>query len=289
MFYKARRGDWSEESGCSRRDRGRGGGRRAGNRHHPYGGDPSGSGEVGLSARRPGRSTTYMVSKARREDLNDKVFKRALELTMKNANTADGDAAIGVSRAPSSTFVATTNSCKEVLNAIEREDPSFVKSLRLRGLEKLASEKRARAINAMFHRYNALQNSEQCSLLHHVKTFAQTILLKPGMEQAYTVLHTAVWPEVLSSLRAIGVLNMQIFLLGDRLFMHMTTKADFVPEVDFKKHLEMNDRCKEWGELTKTFQQPVAEAKEHDWWTEMKEVFDLAKAHDAAERVRRIQ
>lgn len=107
------------------------------------------------------------------------------------------------------------------------------------------------------------------------RVFAQTIRVLPESVDEYKALHARVWPEVLESLRDVGVLDMKIFHSGDRLFMFMTTVKDFRPEIDFARHLSMSKRCVEWSELTKTFQKPVPEAAEDDWWTYMEPVFDL--------------
>lgn len=108
-----------------------------------------------------------------------------------------------------------------------------------------------------------------------MKTYAQTIDLLPGKTRAYVELHARVWPEVLRSLRDVGVVDMKIYVRGSRAFMVMWTTDAFDPEVDFARHMAMSARCVEWGELTRTFQRPVVDARPGEWWCRMEEAFDM--------------
>ena len=77
-----------------------------------------------------------------------------------------------------------------------------------------------------------------------MKTFAQTIELESeDAIEAYDALHARAWPEILESLRAVGVVDMVIYRSGVRLFMHMTTVDAFDPDVDFARHMAMSERC----------------------------------------------
>src|SRR5439155_13650430 len=62
-----------------------------------------------------------------------------------------------------------------------------------------------------------------------VKRFVVTLDLKddPRAIEAYEAHHRAVWPEVLKSLRRIGVRSMDIYRLGRRLVMVMDTRDGF--------------------------------------------------------------
>lgn len=116
-----------------------------------------------------------------------------------------------------------------------------------------------------------------------MKTYAQTIELRADGVEEYVRLHAAVWPEVLSSLRAVGVLQMKIWTSGRRAFMYMETTDAFDPDVDFPRHMAMSEKCVEWGALTRTFQSPVEEAKEGEWWCRMEECFDMRAQLSARE------
>ncbi len=109
-----------------------------------------------------------------------------------------------------------------------------------------------------------------------MRSFGMTLSLKEGegIIDKYKEHHRAVWPEVVSGLKSIGVTRMDIFLHGRRLFMYMETTDDFDLERDFPRYME-SQRAKEWDELMRTFQEPVPGAAPGEWWAAMEHVFDL--------------
>lgn len=110
-----------------------------------------------------------------------------------------------------------------------------------------------------------------------MKVYAQTLNLKddPQAIAQYKAYHQNIWPEVSQALKAVGVQSMEIFLLGRRMFMHMTTTDDFEPARDFARYLQMHPRCQEWEDLMGTFQEKVPEAKPEEKWAMMEQVFKL--------------
>ena len=110
-----------------------------------------------------------------------------------------------------------------------------------------------------------------------MKHFGLTLNLKddPHIIEQYKTYHRNVWPEVVESLKAMGITKMNIYLLGRRLFMAMETIDDFDVARDFPRYLEQHPRCQEWDELMRRFQEPVAEAKPGEWWAMMEPVFEL--------------
>lgn len=110
-----------------------------------------------------------------------------------------------------------------------------------------------------------------------MKQYAMTLNLKddPALIEKYKEYHRTVWPEVIESLKAVGILDMKIYLLGRRLFMVMDTVEDFAPERDFVRYLTLHPRCQEWEDLMGDFQEKVPEAKEDEKWAYMERVFDL--------------
>ena len=61
--------------------------------------------------------------------------------------------------------------------------------------------------------------------------FGLTLNLKddPEVIEKYKTYHRNVWPEVLDSLHEVGITGMDIYLLGNRLFMVIETVGDFDP------------------------------------------------------------
>ena len=110
-----------------------------------------------------------------------------------------------------------------------------------------------------------------------MKVYAQTLNLKDDAEviEKYKAYHRDVWPEVLNSLKKVGITDMKIFLHGRRLFMYMETTDAFVPEIDLPRYLEQDPKCQEWEDLMGEFQEPVPEAKPGEKWSMMEQVFQL--------------
>lgn len=108
-----------------------------------------------------------------------------------------------------------------------------------------------------------------------MKTFAQALDLvdDPAAISAYEEYHRAVWPEVLAALREIGIERMEIFRVGTRMFMYFSAPDDFDPERDFQTYTA-SERCREWDQLMRQYQQRIPSATEGEWWTPMPCVFD---------------
>jgi L-rhamnose mutarotase len=112
-----------------------------------------------------------------------------------------------------------------------------------------------------------------------VRTFAQAIDLAddPVRIAEYRRHHRAVWPEVVTALKAIGIRRLRIWLVGSRLFMTYEAPDEFDPRRDFQGYAA-DPRCRAWDDLMRTFQRKLPEAGTGDWWTPMEEVFDLERA-----------
>ena len=108
-----------------------------------------------------------------------------------------------------------------------------------------------------------------------MKSFAQALDLKddPEVIAEYERYHREVWPEVLASLKEIGIIRMEIFRSGNHLFMYCTAPDDFDPKRDFQAYTSTT-RAKDWNDLMMTFQQKVPEADADDWWAPMSLAFD---------------
>lgn len=84
------------------------------------------------------------------------------------------------------------------------------------------------------------------------------------------------WPEITESMTGAGILNMEIYRVGNRLFMIMETDEAF----DFAKKANMdkvNPKVQQWEQLMSEFQQSLPFSKEHEKWLLMKKIFQLAK------------
>jgi len=63
-----------------------------------------------------------------------------------------------------------------------------------------------------------------------LKRYALALDLKddPTLIQEYEMHHAQVWPEIIENLKGSGIINMEIYRAGNRLFMIMETEDDFV-------------------------------------------------------------
>ncbi|MCM8543343.1 MAG: L-rhamnose mutarotase [Lentisphaeraceae bacterium] len=110
-----------------------------------------------------------------------------------------------------------------------------------------------------------------------MKNLAYTVNLKDNTQviQKYIDHHANVWPEVIDSLKAVGILDMKIYILGPRLFMFCEVTDNFEAAADFPRYLTLSPKCQEWEDLMTTFQEPVKEASEGEKWAQMEQIFQL--------------
>ncbi len=93
----------------------------------------------------------------------------------------------------------------------------------------------------------------------------------------YIDYHKKVWPEILASIRESGILQMEIYRTGNRLFMVMEVGESFTFE---KKQLAdaSNPKVQEWEKLMWKYQQAIPTAKPGEKWVLMEKIFDLRTA-----------
>lgn len=84
----------------------------------------------------------------------------------------------------------------------------------------------------------------------------------------------AVWSEVLDSIEQAGIEDMEIFLVGNRLFMIMQVSDTFCPQAKDKAD-SANPKVQEWEALMATFQQSLPWAKPDQKWLPMEQIFSL--------------
>jgi L-rhamnose mutarotase len=98
----------------------------------------------------------------------------------------------------------------------------------------------------------------------------------PELIERYRAWHRpgAVPPEVLASIRASGVVEMEIFQLGNRLVMLMTCDERFEP--DAKSAADAADPAVQaWETLMLQFQKPLPFARPGEKWLEAAPIFRL--------------
>lgn len=92
--------------------------------------------------------------------------------------------------------------------------------------------------------------------------------------QLYETYHKNVWPEVLESIQQSGIQHMEIYRIGNRLFMVMEVNDSFSFE-EKQKADESNPKVQEWEELMWKFQKALPFAKNGEKWMVMEKIFNL--------------
>ena len=98
----------------------------------------------------------------------------------------------------------------------------------------------------------------------------------PQMIAEYGAYHEQIRPEIEKSIRDAGITQMEIFRLGNRLFMIMETEDDF----SFEEKARMdagNEKVQEWEQLMWKYQQALPLAKPGEKWVLMNRIFALEK------------
>lgn len=96
----------------------------------------------------------------------------------------------------------------------------------------------------------------------------------PELIAEYKRYHEHVWPEITSSIRDAGILDMQIYHLGTRLFMIMEVSDHF--SFQAKRAADLADpKVQEWERLMWKFQKPLPQAKPGEKWLLMEKIFQL--------------
>jgi len=80
--------------------------------------------------------------------------------------------------------------------------------------------------------------------------------------------------EIPKGIREAGILNMEIYLLGNRLFMIVETPVDFNWDEAFGRLAKMEKQA-EWEAFVDKFQQSEAGAASSEKWQRMEQIFQL--------------
>jgi|TARA_B110000093_G_scaffold94830_1_gene102290 L-rhamnose mutarotase len=91
---------------------------------------------------------------------------------------------------------------------------------------------------------------------------------------AYKAHHKNVWPEIIKSIKASGILSLEIYLVENRLFMIIEVNSTF----SFEKMNEMdskNQKVQEWENLMWKYQQGLPMSKPNEKWRLMEQIFQL--------------
>ena len=110
------------------------------------------------------------------------------------------------------------------------------------------------------------------------KRFCKTLTLEddPQLIEDYKKVHaaSAVWPEITQGMIDVGILDMEIYIVGTRLFMIMDTVPDFDHNSAMTK-LATKPRQSEWEAYVSRFQRTSAEASADEKWQVIERIYKL--------------
>lgn len=110
------------------------------------------------------------------------------------------------------------------------------------------------------------------------KRFCQTLDLKddPELIKEYRYYHSqeGIWKEIMEGIREVGILEMEIYLLGTRLFMIVETPVDFDWDTVMAR-LSTLPRQAEWEDFVGHFQMSAPGSASSEKWRLMERIFHL--------------
>jgi L-rhamnose mutarotase len=110
------------------------------------------------------------------------------------------------------------------------------------------------------------------------KRFCKTLELRndPELIEAYKMIHAegSAWPEIPGGIREVGIIDMEIYIAGTRLFMIMDTIPEFDHDTAMAE-LAHKPRQQEWEAYVSSFQQSSAEATADEKWQLIERIFKL--------------
>jgi L-rhamnose mutarotase len=108
------------------------------------------------------------------------------------------------------------------------------------------------------------------------RRFCLTLDLKddPRLIAEYKRYHEKIWPAITRSIKDSGIDDMEIYLLGTRMFMIMDVDDDFSFAAKSRGDAA-NPKVREWEEFMWKFQQALPQAKPGEKWVLMEKIYDL--------------
>lgn len=110
------------------------------------------------------------------------------------------------------------------------------------------------------------------------KRYCKTMELRndSALIEAYKKAHSkgAAWPEITQGMKDVGIIDMEIYLLGTQLFMIMDTVVDFDHDKAMEE-LASKPRQSEWESHMSQFQDSSAEATASQKWQLMERIYKM--------------
>jgi L-rhamnose mutarotase len=84
------------------------------------------------------------------------------------------------------------------------------------------------------------------------------------------------WPEITASIKNAGIVDMQIYIIGNRLFMIMDVDKTFSFEAKARAD-QGNAKVAEWEALMWNYQTPLRWAKPGEKWVLTEQIYSLTE------------
>lgn len=109
-----------------------------------------------------------------------------------------------------------------------------------------------------------------------VKRYCQTLELRddPALIGEYRRRHAEVWPEIQAGIREVGILDMDMYIFGRRVFMIVETPVDFDWDAAMAR-LATLPRQQEWEDYMSVFQAAEPGQSSAEKWNLMERIFHL--------------
>lgn len=110
------------------------------------------------------------------------------------------------------------------------------------------------------------------------KRYCKILTLKddPELIRKYKEVHgiNKAWPEITAGMKEVGIIDMEIYIHGNILFMIMDTVADFDHEKAMSK-LAARPRQREWENYVSRFQNTGSDTSAGAKWTLMERIYEM--------------
>jgi L-rhamnose mutarotase len=109
-----------------------------------------------------------------------------------------------------------------------------------------------------------------------LRRFCLTLDLKddPELIAEYKRHHEKIWPEITESIKDAGIVDMEIYLRGTRMFMIMEVNEEFSFEEKSRAD-QLNPKVQEWERLMWKFQKSLSQAQPGEKWLLLDRIFKL--------------
>jgi L-rhamnose mutarotase len=124
---------------------------------------------------------------------------------------------------------------------------------------------------------NRMENTATAKITEY-KRYCKTLSLKDDVQliEAYKKVHApgVAWPEITQGMREVGIIDMEIYILGTILFMIMDTVSDFDHDQAMAE-LAKKPRQSEWEAYVSKFQKTSSHSTANEKWQLMERIYKM--------------